>query len=308
MRNAVRALPANPTVSVIIPTYGRDERFLRRAIDSVRAQTYRPIEPVVVDDNPADSAYRPKVEALMASYPDVVYVQNERNLGGSGARNAGIARATGELVTFLDDDDEYLPEKVARQVDALLADDLDLCFEDSYSYDTSGRLVHKRTFGFLQATDNETLLRAHLTHHLTPTNVYLFRKDKLLAIGGFQDAAMGQEFFLMLRAIEQGLKIGYLPRADVKQNLHMEGRISQGANKIRGEAALFEFKKTYFDRLPKADVRYIVFRHYVVMGVAYKRNGQPLRMLGSFLRAIAQAPGEACREGSVFIGNILRQK
>ena len=111
----------------------------------------------------------------------------------------------------------------------------------------------------------------------------------------------------MLRSIEKGLKIGYLDRADVRQYLHDEGRISQGQNKIAGETALFEFKKTYFDRLPKKDVRYIVFRHFVVMGVAYKRNHEPLKMAWNFFRAIVSAPGVAFREGTGFLKNLAQR-
>lgn len=294
-----------PLVSVVIPTYNRDGRFLKRAIDSVAAQTWKNTEIVVVDDNAPDSPMRRAVEAVMAAYPQAVYVQNPKNLGGSGARNAGVARASGQYITFLDDDDEYLPEKVGAQVRFMIEGGYDMSFEDSRSYDeATGRMVHFRSHGYLTSTDNDALLRAHLTRHLTPTNVYMYKKSAFAQIGGFEDAPMGQEFFLMLRSIESGMKIGYLRRADVKQHLHAQGRISQGGNKIKGEEALYAFKSRYFDRLRKEDVRYITFRHHVVMGVAYKRNRQMGRMALSMIKAICASPLDAAREGAGFLKNL----
>lgn len=104
-----------PTVSVIIPTLTRLD-FLRRAIDSVLAQTYDDFEIVVVVDGPS-----PDVAAFVSSHPDprVRLVQRERNGGVAAARNSGLEAARGRYVALLDDDDIWLPEKLARQVPLL---------------------------------------------------------------------------------------------------------------------------------------------------------------------------------------------
>ena len=106
-----------PTVSVVIPTYDRPE-MLREAIESVLAQTYAPVELVVVDDGSPTSA-RPVVESLDA---DAVFHRFDHNRGANVARNEGIRRSSGEYVAFLDDDDRWEPQKLARQVAALEAD------------------------------------------------------------------------------------------------------------------------------------------------------------------------------------------
>lgn len=103
-------------VSVIIPTYNR-ARFLGGAIRSVLAQSYKDFEIIVVDDCGGDDA-----ESVVRSCGarGVRYVKHDRQRGGAAARNTGISVATGEYIAFLDDDDEWYPEKLGRQVNAML--------------------------------------------------------------------------------------------------------------------------------------------------------------------------------------------
>lgn len=297
-------------VSVVIPTYNRHVVFLSRSAESVLRQTWENLEVIVVDDNPPESPVREEIRryiaGLSARDARVRYVENEKNVGGSIARNNGIRAARGEFTCFLDDDDEYLPDKVKMQLEYMLDGQYDMTFTATRAYTADGVMVDYREFSDLTGLDNETLLHEHLTRHITPTNAFMYRTDKLRQIGGFEDAKMGQEFYLMLKTIEQGLKIGYLHRCDVRMYRHNEGRISQGRNKITGEMALFEFKKRYFNRLSDAERNYIVFRHYVVMAVAYKRNRQFGRALVNLFHAFSSSPKVFFRESGVFLGNFLR--
>ncbi|MEA3350641.1 MAG: glycosyltransferase family 2 protein, partial [Chloroflexota bacterium] len=104
-----------PFVSVIVPTHNRAD-LLPRAIGSVLKQSYPRLECIVVDDAPDDSS-----EAVVAQFDDdrLVYLQHETNRGASAARNTGIAQAKGEMIAFLDDDDEWLPTKLEKQVPLL---------------------------------------------------------------------------------------------------------------------------------------------------------------------------------------------
>jgi glycosyltransferase involved in cell wall biosynthesis len=99
-------------VSVVIPTRNRPE-LVRRAVESVLAQTHRNFEVIVVIDGPdpvTESALREVMDQRLHVLP------LPESLGGSDARNAGIAASSGEWVAFLDDDDEWLPERLARQL------------------------------------------------------------------------------------------------------------------------------------------------------------------------------------------------
>ncbi|GAB4074061.1 hypothetical protein GCM10028778_15640 [Barrientosiimonas marina] len=287
-----------PCVSVIIPTYKRSD-YLERAIESVLKQSYQAIEIVVVDDNAPDSYVRAETEAKMLAYENdsrVTYNRNETNLGGALARNEGVARASGDYITFLDDDDIYLPEKITRQVHYMEENGLDLSFTDVRIHDTADTLVDFRHHPYVTNLANDELLKNHLLHHLTPTASYMFKKEALHTIGGFDNVAMGQEFMLMLKAIEQGLTIGYLPEANVIQYIHDGERISVGANKLAKERELFAFKQTYFPQLSRAERRYVTFRHHAVMAVAGKRSGYMRITATHLLKALVTSPYNCVRE------------
>lgn len=108
-------------VSIILPTFGRSDR-LPLAIESVINQTYHNWELIVVDDNDPSTVSRMKTEELMKSYShidNIYYLKHPYNKNGSAARNTGIDFASGEYITFLDDDDQYLPERISQCVKVL---------------------------------------------------------------------------------------------------------------------------------------------------------------------------------------------
>lgn len=99
-------------VSVIIPAYNRAST-ITRAIDSVLNQTYKNFEIIIVDDGSLDNT-----KQLVESIKDkrMVYIKHPLNEGGSAARNTGIKVAKGQYIAFLDSDDEWLPEKIEKQL------------------------------------------------------------------------------------------------------------------------------------------------------------------------------------------------
>lgn len=103
-----------PEVSVIIPTYNRSN-LLRRAIDSVRKQSFHKWELIVVDDASDDDT-----ENVVREYGDarISYLRQVENMGAPAAKNRGIHSARGEWIAFLDSDDEYSVDKLSRQLDA----------------------------------------------------------------------------------------------------------------------------------------------------------------------------------------------
>jgi glycosyltransferase involved in cell wall biosynthesis len=103
----------HPLVSVIIPVYNGG-RYLRAALESVFAQTYRPFEVIVVDDGSADDS-----GVIAQSFSDVRYIR-QANQGVAAARNTGIEAALGEFLAFLDQDDLWTPEKLKLQIACLL--------------------------------------------------------------------------------------------------------------------------------------------------------------------------------------------
>ncbi len=99
-------------VSVILPTYNR-ATLIGRAVESVLNQTYRDFELIIVDDGSTDDT-----EKVVKSFSDerIYYTKHKVNKGAAAARNTGLKLAKGELIAFQDSDDEWLPEKLEKQV------------------------------------------------------------------------------------------------------------------------------------------------------------------------------------------------
>ncbi|KOX09008.1 glycosyltransferase family 2 protein [Micromonospora profundi] len=111
-----------PTVSVVVPTRDRPE-LLRAALAAILAQEYAGgIEAVVVFDQSTPDESLTDLAGLTGPDRTVRVIRNQRTPGLAGARNSGTLAAEGELVAFCDDDDEWLPGKLAAQVEALTAD------------------------------------------------------------------------------------------------------------------------------------------------------------------------------------------
>lgn len=300
----------NCLVSVVVPTYKRSLNYISRAVQSLLDQTYDNVEILLIDDNLPDYEGSKEIKTYVDGLDTdkVVYIKNEKNLGGSLSRNVGIFAAKGEYLTFLDDDDEYMPEKIENQLKFMLETDADLSFCNMIMYDTNGAVCDYRDHKGIASFDNETLLRYHLTKNLSGTPTFMFKTEKLREIGGFRDAKMGQDFFMMLTAIESGLKIRYLDSCDIKVYKHNDGGISQGRNKIDGENMLYEFKKQYFDRLSPSERRYVKFRHEIVMAVAYKRNKMYPQLVGSGISAFFTSPKYFFSELLSFTNNMIKYK
>ncbi|HBM99565.1 MAG TPA: glycosyltransferase family 2 protein [Ruminococcus sp.] len=111
-------------VSVIIPSYNR-EKTIKRAVDSVFNQTYNDLEVIVVDDCSTD-----KTIEVLASIKDdrFSYYKLDMNSGACVARNLGIEKAKGDYIAFQDSDDEWLPDKLEKQMKAFDNKDIDVVF------------------------------------------------------------------------------------------------------------------------------------------------------------------------------------
>lgn len=265
-------------VSVIVPTYRRDWE-LKRALKSLLEQDFLNFEIIIVDDN-CDPAWNQTVmdimEALKHACPAIMmkYVRNQVRLGSAESRNAGVLAAEGAYITFLDDDDEYLCRKIPRQYVYMVKHGLDYSITDLDLYYENGKLSERRCRSYIERTDCASLLEYHLVHHLTGTDAIMIRKDYFVRIGGFPPIDVGDEFYLMLRAIEGGGKFGYLCACDIRAYVHTgEISLSCGEGKRTGENRLYEYKKRYFHRLNPRTVRYIRMRHYAVLCFAGYRMG-----------------------------------
>lgn len=224
-----------PLVSIVMPTRNR-AAFLHRAIRSVLAQTETCIELIVVDDASSDET--PEIVAQYARADSRVRgVRNEVAAGGGGARNIGIRSGGGKWVAFIDDDDEWLPEKLERQL-ALMATNLSAvaCSCGFEQHFPSGKV---RTVYLQDRPVLEDLLVGSV---LGGASMCLCSRAVLNDIGGYDTALRsGQDWDLWTRLREQG-EIEVCREVLVRYQAHDGPRISNNmASQYQG-ARRFYFK------------------------------------------------------------------
>lgn len=207
-----RVANGGPTVSVVIPTFNRSE-LVARAIRSVQGQTYSNLEIIVVDD-----ASRDDTKKVVAGMSDarIRYIRHESNRGGSGARNTGIRAATGEYIAFLDDDDEWEPEKTEEQLSALRDYDVVLCTSDE----------HRRgidRFDAKASVDLDDLRKGDFT--AGGTGVLMAKASVLKGAMFDETLPRCQDWDIFIR-IAKKHRIGYINKPLVRYNEGEHGRIS----------------------------------------------------------------------------------
>lgn len=293
----------SPIISVVMPTYERSD-LLPKAIDSILAQTFTDFEVVVANDNVPGTKFDASTESVLEAYEQrdkrVRRVHTSGQTGGGAARNFACKYALGEYLAFLDDDDEFMPDKLGTQLAFMQEGNLDMCWQDISWYTEEGKLVEHRRLDHCGDFSHDGLLRAHLLTPISPTAIYMLRRDLFNKTEGFGEVSTGQDWWLMLRCIEAGAKMGYMPEVHVRQFLHKGERLSLGANKIAGEEARHETIKAYYPMLSKKDVRYIEFRHNAVLAFSSLRSKAPLAAAGYAAKAFVASPAACAREGLKF--------
>lgn len=279
-------------VSVIVATYRREQSLLD-ALESITKQTYKNIEIIVVDDN-ADEVWNKKVEKIIKKIiktHSVIYIKNKVNKGSAETRNIGVRRANGEYITFLDDDDIYLPNKIKNQVKHMIKVRSDFSITDLELLNEAGKRIEIRTRKYIKETTKEALFGYHLMYHMTGTDTMMFKKNYLISIGSFPKINVGDEFYLMLKAIESDGKFSYLPTCDIKAYVHTKTNgLSSGESKINGENELYKFKKQYFNNLDKKSIKYIKSRHYAVLAFAEVRRKKYIKSFIKLMQSFSLSP------------------
>ncbi len=198
-----------PLISIVMPVYNTPEKWLVKAIDSVRAQVYQKWELCLADDASPKPHVRPLLEKLAASDPRIKVTFREKNGHISAASNSALALATGDYLALLDHDDELSPNALHEVVALLNAHpDTDLVYSDEDKIDEEGR----RHEPYFKPDWLPDLFHAqNYTSHLTVYRAALVRE-----VGGFRVGYEGsQDWDLALRVIERitdQSRIRHLPK------------------------------------------------------------------------------------------------
>jgi glycosyltransferase involved in cell wall biosynthesis len=185
------AASERPLVSVYVPTRNR-AALLDRAIASVFRQTYAPIELIVVDDA-SDDATPELLRTRAGEESRLRYFRNEQAKGAPAARNRAIEEAGGVFVTGLDDDDEFLPERVAMLVAA---------HQERFAFVCSRDRVQTLRGGVIQNPASGEITLDQLLHYNRVGNQALVLRDRVRAVGGYDEALPAfQDYDLWVRLV-----------------------------------------------------------------------------------------------------------
>ena len=201
-------------VSTIIPVYNRPQ-LLRAAVESVLAQTYRPVEIIIVDDGSMDETPR-VAEALSAEHPDCISWTRIENSGPGPAREAGRKRARGEYIQYLDSDDRLLPRKFELQVAALRdRPDCGIAYGTTRLIDEGGRLL--QTPFKWTGEERQSLFPGLLVDRWWCTHTPLYRRSLSDALGPWSNLRWSQDWEYDARA---GALSTALVRCDAEVSEH----------------------------------------------------------------------------------------
>lgn len=210
-----------PNISVVIPAYNAD-MFIGRALASVENQTLRPNEVIIVDDGSTDDTALQVKEFARHSKLTIV-LEQQVNQGSSAARNNGIRKAAGELITFLDADDLIYPTFLEHTVSGLIRfTDWAVCFSDRDVVDANGKFIShdldhpvfrqiaKKAMGdgFIELVDED--LFSHMVAGSVIPMTITCRKSFINAVGGFDETLLfNEDRLFFLRLIKEKGKFGY---------------------------------------------------------------------------------------------------
>lgn len=227
-----------PLISCIIPVYN-GEQFLRDAIDSIMAQSYRSVEVIVVDDGSTDGT-----ATVVRSYGDKINYLWQTNSGPATARNLGMSFAKGEYIAFLDADDLWHPEKLAAQMARFRArPELDICLSHVEAFAT-----HK------SPAIQKDILKGNSVIVLAPytTCSTLVRRSLIDRVGKFNpQLELGEDTDWFLRVNNSGAVVEIIPKVLVYARLH-ENNMTGDSRVVNRDELLRRVKKSLDERRTQA--------------------------------------------------------
>jgi glycosyltransferase involved in cell wall biosynthesis len=264
-----------PLVSVIIPAYNAG-RYIKEAVDSALAQTYKNCEVVVVDDGSTDNTRQ-----VLAPYIDagkIKYIYQE-NKGLAGARNTGIKNSSGEYITLLDADDIFLPRKIERQVNFLEKHpECDICYCDLYHFyeDKPDQLLK---LNYRYYSGKEVLPHLIAGNFIAPISV-VARRTVFERFGYFDETLKrSEDIEFWLRIALGGGQICFLPEVLGKLRIRRSGNLQDEASQLLVRQSHVEVlervkQKVSAETAEKLRIDYYLSLYKLRVVVAYLLRGQ----------------------------------
>ncbi len=199
------------------------EAFISETINSVINQTYKNWELLLIDDCSTDNTID-IVEQIIAKHPNIKLIKNETNSGAAISRNKGIEASQGNYIAFLDGDDLWKPEKLAKQLAFMQAENCDVCFCSYEQIDEGGKPLNKLIKALPELTFTKYLKSNYIGNLTGVYNAEVLGKIKA------PNLRKRQDWLLWLSAIKKSGK----PAKSIPESLayYRVRKDSMSANKI----------------------------------------------------------------------------
>jgi len=278
-----------PLVSVVVPVYN-GEAFVEQTIASVSAQNYRSLEILVIDDGSTDNSL-----AVLSAYPTEVPLRilRQQNRGVAVARQAAVSASAGEYVAFVDQDDWWREDKIAKQVELFQADSsLGLVHTKAAYYDqSSGAFVPPINSS---AAPHELVGHCYerlLMENLICNSTVMVRRSAFDAVGGFDLSIGGNtvaDYALWLR-LARKFTFAFLPEELAVFRLHAKQGTWQREPMLRAELALLSNEvSSAVRRSPQMRQRFAGLEE--ALGIAFLDTGNYSAARSSLMRAWWEDP------------------
>lgn len=260
-------------ISIIIPTRNR-RALLQQAVESARAQTYKNIEIIVINEASEDDTdvYLKKIEE-----PRLKVITHSSPQGGNIARNKGLEASRGAYIAFLDDDDVWAESKLEKQYEAFKRDSaigIVTCSSLVVYQDLQIERYMNRGQNYLYSNE-EAFAKIMKENFIGGASFPLMKRECLAEVEGFRpEVVSAQETDLYLRILANGHKVYAVDDVLILYRIHSMNRISDSFwPKVRGLEQLFEYKKNHFlHRLSAYEAKEVEETHIVEVSKIYTRN------------------------------------
>lgn len=264
-------------VTAIITTYKRSPEIVKRAAQSVLNQSYKNIELIIVDDSPDTYELRKVVREMAISLGNNVrYIPHEKNMGACAARNTGLDNAKGEFVAFLDDDDEWLPEKIEEQLKVIEKNDnTALVYCGRYTYYAEKDIEELQKTKFHKGKVFDKLI---LENFIGSTSFPLIRKNIFKVLGGFDvNMPAAQDYEMWLR-ISKEFCVDYVRKPLVRYYVHTGEQITKNyGKKLDAYEKLMKKHINYLQQHKKAYSAFFMYSAYCCANYDVKKARKMFR-------------------------------
>ena len=239
-------------ISVVIPTYNRPD-YLSRLLESISTQTLLPSEVIVVDDaSSCQDDYRKVIERFQSLIPQLCYYSLEINSGAPACRNFGILRAQNDWVALVDDDDQWLGDKLQLQVEVIhqASPQLGLIYTWTDVINQDGTIIP------LYRALHRGRIQKHLLHEcFIPSPSVVLKKQALLDAGLFDLKFKScQDWDMWVRVVKMGYHVECVEKVCTLYHKHDRGSIGLSP---RAKLGYLQFYRKHFWSL----IRYGQCRH-----------------------------------------------